>query len=177
MENSYESQAKVGIYGIRCRDFGTRHHHRGNLLHRTSKAQSTDLPTGFDDLVPPPLKFNKIQCRQLEVVDKDGKKAIGLYANNRANIVKVWDKLGKGKEAVILQSDEYWGQGNTVQIFSPLGGEAILLRSGNSINWFSIADREHSDLSAFKVFSDQSVNLSARWIRARGTLRGRLVDW
>lgn len=80
----------------------------GQFVTPDIKAQSTDLPTGFDDLVPPPpnKRFNKITCREIEVVDKDGKKAIGLFTGGvfKGRGIRIYNR--KGNPAVVLSSDD-----------------------------------------------------------------------
>ena len=48
--------------------------------------------------------FNKITCRELEVVDENGNKAIVLFSVDNTNNVRVYDR--QGKAAIHLGSDE-----------------------------------------------------------------------
>lgn len=96
--------------------------------------------------------FDKIVCREFEVVDKDGNKAIVLDSNERVNAVTVYDREGnkaidlgstkkyqfkglenwvtildKGKAAIILAS--FFSDSNVVAITDKQGNEAIQLFS------------------------------------------------
>ena len=51
--------------------------------------------------------FDKITCRELEVVDAKGNKAVVLLNTKEGNGVGVYDKQGKG--AIDLSSTEKWG--------------------------------------------------------------------
>ena len=50
--------------------------------------------------------FDKITCRELEVVDKDGNKAIGLQSNDKSNSVSVYDR--QGEQAIDLGIENNW---------------------------------------------------------------------
>lgn len=80
----------------------------GQFVTPDIKAQSTDLRMDFDDLeLPPPNKrFNKITCREIEVVDKDGNKSIGLFTGGvfKGRGIKIYDR--KGNPTVVLSSDD-----------------------------------------------------------------------
>ena len=72
------------------------------------KAQSTDLPADFDDLEPPPpnKRFNEITCREIELVDKDGNKAIDLFTGGvfKGRGIEIYDR--KGNPTVVLSSQD-----------------------------------------------------------------------
>ena len=80
----------------------------GQFVTPDIKAQSTDLPMDFDDIELPPSnrRFNKITCREIEVVDKDGNKAIVLFTGGvfKGRGIKIYDR--KGNPAVVLSSDD-----------------------------------------------------------------------
>lgn len=80
----------------------------GQFVTPDIKAQSTDLPMDLDDIELPPSnrRFNKITCREIEVVDKDGNKAIVLFTGGvfKGRGIKIYDR--KGNPAVVLSSDD-----------------------------------------------------------------------
>ena len=129
----------------------------GQFVTPDIKAQLTDLNADFDDidLPPPNRKFNKITCRELEIVDKNGKRAIKLSSGEN---FRVGDREG------IL---------NRVAVYSPLGEEAIILQSEAHNNGFSVQDQKVPNQSAFWMFSSNLSNYSARWIREHD----RVADW
>ena len=137
--------------------------------------------------------FDKVVCRALEVVDKDGNKGISLGAHGM-NTVTIFNK--PGKPGMVLFCSE--SNGNNIFVFDGFGqqlGPAITLESRESVNkvivsdkqrndafrfesdktnnWFSIQDKEHPEQAAFWIYSSDSGNYSSRWIRGRG----RVVEW
>ena len=65
--------------------------------------------------------FNKITCRELEVVDENGNKAIVLFSVDNTNNVRVYDR--QGKAAIHLGSSE---TGNDVLVVDETGESGIL---------------------------------------------------
>ena len=126
------------------------------------KAQSTDLPMDFDDIeLPPPNKrFNKITCREIEVVDKDGNKAIVLKSYKGNNTVMVLGKTGglvaldtsDERNSVLIYGKEdqqhlpavqlyHHKEGNGIVIQNKHGEKAILLESdddGNDVRLYDL---------------------------------------
>ena len=82
----------------------------GSLSHRNIEAQNNGV-------------FDKIVCREIEVVDQDGNQAISLGSNERGNGVIVYDN--QGKTAFVLHSSEK--RDNTLFIFDKQGKAAISL--------------------------------------------------
>ena len=133
----------------------------GQFVTPDIKAQSTDLPMDFDDIELPPSnrRFNKITCRELEVVDKDGKKAIVLNSYKGNNTVMVLGKTGGlvaldtsdernsvliyGKEDQHLPAVQLYHhkEGNGIVIQNKHGKKAILLESdddGNDVRLYDL---------------------------------------
>lgn len=74
--------------------------------------------------------FDKITCREIEVVDKDGDKAIGLGTEDGWTRLTFWEKFGE--KALVLENKEHGGlaaRGLTVyQALPGLAKEAIVLK-------------------------------------------------
>ena len=84
---------------------------------------------------------DKIQCRQLEVVDENGNKAIELLSKS-ANFVLVYDKkerVAKEHLAVVLASVP---GGNWVFVRNKPGSPAITFNNASSGNWVEVYDRQ-----------------------------------
>ena len=99
------------------------------------KAQSTDLSADFDDIDAPPSnrRFNKITCRELEVVDKNGNKAIVLFTGGvfRGRGIKIYDR--KGNPTVVLSSDDLSNKLYLIDSQSKLGVALDAGLSGNAV--------------------------------------------
>ena len=80
--------------------------------------------------------FDEIQCRQLTVVDKAGKKAIVLNAMEEANHIMVFDQ--KETPALHLWASE--GQ-HSIGVLDKVGQTAVSLRALESGNGLSIHDK------------------------------------
>ena len=76
--------------------------------------------------------FDKVVCRELEVVDKAGLVGVRLIANDKVNRVGVFDKLG----AIAVAVASFEG-GNGIVVNNLQGNAGILLASeekGNSVD-------------------------------------------
>ena len=82
--------------------------------------------------------FDKIVCREIEVVDQDGNQAISLGSNERGNGVIVYDN--QGKTAFVLHSSEK--RDNTLFIFDKQGKAAISLASTEGANLLGVMDNQ-----------------------------------
>ena len=107
----------------------------GQIITLDIEAQSTDLPVDFDDISVPlsNRKFNKITCREIEVVDKDGNKAIGLFTGGvfKGRGIKIYDR--KGNPAVVLSSDDMSNKLYLIDSQSKLGVTLDAGLSGNAV--------------------------------------------
>ena len=68
--------------------------------------------------------FDKIVCRELEVVDKDGNKAIGLQSNDKSNSLSVYHR--QGKQAIYLGTENNWTR---LTFWEKFGEKALVLES------------------------------------------------
>ena len=103
--------------------------------------------------------FDKITCRELEVVDQDGKKAIGLQSNEKVNTVVVYGS--GGNKAVELGSNKIYKFGEDIEnwvavldggTYGRTGELAILLASyDDDTNMVAIAHKHGND--AIRLFS------------------------
>ena len=82
--------------------------------------------------------FDRIICRELELVDKDGNKAIGLQSNDKSNSVNVYDR--QGNVATILGSIDNLGSG--LSIYDKQKKLAVGLSSIDKSNGLSVYDRQ-----------------------------------
>jgi hypothetical protein len=147
--------------------------------------------------------FDKIQCRELEVVDAEGRTVIEAGTGNGRYIywdLQIYNKRGaivielgnvglpdtklghnavfvydnKTRPAVSLESYNDPEKGNSVQLYSPSGKLAIDLESDTMGNWILVEDvKEVPRRAAFHIYSNADGNHLSRWIR--GT--GRRVNW
>ena len=110
--------------------------------------------------------FNEITCRQLTVVDQNGKTAIGLNSNELGNGIGIYDQ--NGIKAIGLNSD--W-LGNAISISVQnekmeigkmgIGKTAIWLSSKESGSFISISDpngKKSFDFNAYTVRNELSVH-------------------
>ena len=79
--------------------------------------------------------FDKIQCRELEVVDKDGKKAIVLAALDTSN--NIWVIDGNEKPAISLSADK---EESGISVRTP-EGTGVLLHANENGGGLSVMDR------------------------------------
>ena len=99
--------------------------------------------------------FDKIICREIEVVDQDGKKAIVLQGNEKVNTVVVYGS--NGNKAVELGSNKVYKFGEEIENWvAVLDGEtdelAILLAAyDDDTNMFAITHKHGND--AIRLFS------------------------
>ena len=68
--------------------------------------------------------FNKIVCREIEVLDEDGNKAIGLRSNDKATSVSIYDR--RGNIAAVLGTEE---DGTRLTFWDKFGEKALVLES------------------------------------------------
>ena len=68
--------------------------------------------------------FDKIICREIEVLDKDGNKSIGLRSNDKANSVSIYDR--RGNIAAVLGTEE---DGTRLTFWEEFGQKALVLES------------------------------------------------
>ena len=68
--------------------------------------------------------FNKIVCREIEVLDEDGNKAIGLRSNDKATSVSIYDR--RGNIAAVLGTE---GDGTRLTFWDKFGEKALVLES------------------------------------------------
>lgn len=68
--------------------------------------------------------FNKIVCREIEVLDEDGNKAIGLRSNDKATSVSIYDR--RGNIAAVLGTE---GDGTRLTFWDEFGEKALVLES------------------------------------------------
>ena len=68
--------------------------------------------------------FDKIICREIEVLDKDGNKAIGLRSNDKATSVSIYDR--RGNIAAVLGTE---GDGTRLTFWDKFGEKALVLES------------------------------------------------
>ena len=81
--------------------------------------------------------FDKIVCREIEVVDQDGNQAISLGSNERGNGVIVYDN--QGNQAVTLHSRVVGG--NAVIVIDKQGKAAAALSSNQKENLVIAVDK------------------------------------
>ena len=100
--------------------------------------------------------FDKITCREIEVVAKDGNQAISLGSNERGNGVIVYDN--QGKTAFVIHSSEK--RDNTLFIFNKQGKAAISLASAEGANLLGVMDNQ----------GKQAVTLHSRVVGGNGVV-------
>ena len=103
--------------------------------------------------------FDKITCREIEVADKDGKKAIVLSAYEGSNRIILYDPDGKdGRTAIGLFA---WGddrRGNQISVYDKHGNLAIALstwessNSGEPINEVSVHGKHKSGIGLYSNY-------------------------
>ena len=90
--------------------------------------------------------FDTITCRELKVVDKNGKTAIRLSTFLGANGVSILDKNEKG--AIVLSALE---KSNEINIYDKNRAEAIALRTGEGVNNIAVKDPEGKESFRFNA--------------------------
>ena len=99
--------------------------------------------------------FEKIQCRELEVVDSQGNKAIALQSHDTSNGMVIFDSWGQGQAAVFLGTIDEVGNGLSVyDRFSRLK-----MGLTTSSGWDNVTG---SGLSIYDDFDQVAVGLSSR---------------
>lgn len=93
--------------------------------------------------------FEKIRCREIQVVDKDGNMAIELHADELESGITIFDK--QGNRAIFLNVDELIG--NRVSVADPRKSGEILLHVDEKIG---------SDLRITSKHKEGAVRLSSR---------------
>lgn len=80
--------------------------------------------------------FDKIQCRELVVVNKHGGYAIELVSNEEGNQVSVFNKHGKlGIDLVTTEDD------NAITIFDHYKNPRVFLVSGKKVDGLAVLDK------------------------------------
>ncbi len=100
--------------------------------------------------------FDKIICRELEVVDKDGKKAIVLRSNEDYNKVIVYNPQSKRANVVGVRLVAFDNGNNAVQVCDKQGGVGVVLSSTNIGNAMSITRSQEK--SAIMLVSNEQHN-------------------
>ena len=106
---NHEPQAL--IYTVRC-NYGTRYHHRAGYHTKIGTEHQTQNNW-----------FEKIRCRVLQVVDKDGNIAIELQADELESGITIFDK--QGNRVIFLNVDELIGNHLSVSDFAKIGRDSL----------------------------------------------------
>ena len=93
--------------------------------------------------------FEKIRCREIQVMDKDGNTAIELHADELDSGITIFDK--QGNRVIFLNVDELTGSG--VSVSDPQKSGEILLRVDEKIG---------SDLRITSKHREGAIRLSSR---------------
>ena len=117
---------------------------------------STVLPSL---VAPSKVVFDKVQCRELEVVDANGNKAISLRSNDTSSTSVYYDK--QGNVAMILGSIDEIGRG--VSIYDQYG--KLMVGLASSSGWDNL---KGSGLTVYDIYGKVAVELAS-------TLRGNEV--
>ena len=110
-------------------------------------------------LSPSNVVFDKVQCRELEVVDANGNKAISLRSNDTSSTSVYYDK--QGNVAMILGSIDEIGRG--VSIYDQYG--KLMVGLASSSGWDNL---KGSGLTVYDMHGEIAVELAS-------TLRGNEV--
>ena len=100
--------------------------------------------------------FDKITCREIEVVDKDGNKAIVLHHNEFGhNELIVYHP--QGRQGIKLQSG---GWGNYAIVFEDADNEqeAVALAGTSTENYVIVRNFRSSDRAAAKLISKEDIS-------------------
>ena len=98
--------------------------------------------------------FDKVVCREIEVVDKNGNKAIALFSDaDTDRFLQVCDK--QGKVAVVLSSTNV---GNGIVITDLQEKSAIILISNEQHNSMFLYDSQREDKMAIRLQSTEGIN-------------------
>lgn len=92
--------------------------------------------------------FDKIQCRQLEVVDKHGNSAIVLGSDDKINGVSIFDSSGEKAIWLFSETNKF----NVVGVYNSSGTRAISLVSD---------DRMSNQVSLFGIYGQKAIGLSS----------------
>ena len=99
--------------------------------------------------------FDKVVCREIEVVDKDGNKAIALFSKADTNQVIVYNP--QGKSGIKLESG---GWGNYVLVFETQDDkkEGVSLACTSRENYVIVRNFRRSERAAAKLISKKDIN-------------------
>ena len=102
------------------------------------------------------VSFDKITCREIEVVNKDGNKAIVLHYNRFGhNELIIYHP--QGREGIKLQSG---GWGNYGIVFEDVDNEqeAVALAGTSTENYVIVRNFRSSDRAAAKLISKEDIS-------------------
>ena len=99
--------------------------------------------------------FDKITCREIEVVDKDGKKAIALF--NDADFSRLIVYNPQGKQGIKLESG---GWGNYVIVYETQDDEkeGVSLAGTSRENYVIVRNFRSTERAAAKLISTEDIN-------------------
>ena len=99
--------------------------------------------------------FDKVVCREIEVVDKDGNKAIALFSD--ANSARLIVYNSQGKQGIKLESG---GWGNYVLVFETQDDkkEGVSLACTSYENYVIVRNFRRSERAAAKLISKKDIN-------------------
>ena len=99
--------------------------------------------------------FDKIICREIEVVDKDGNKAIALFSDADTNRVIVYNP--QGKRGIKFESG---GWGNYVIVFEKQDNEkeGVSLAGTSEENYVIVRNIRSSERAAAKLISKEDIS-------------------
>ena len=99
--------------------------------------------------------FDKITCREIEVVDKNGNKAVALFSDADTNRVIVYNP--QGKQGIKLESG-FWG--NYVIVFEDQDSEkeGVSLAGTSEENYVIVRNFRRSGRAAAKLISKEDIS-------------------
>ncbi len=132
--------------------------------------------------------FEKIQCRELEVVDANGNKAISLHSDAASSMSVYYDKQGNvamlmgcidekdrgvsiydsyGRLMVGLASASGWDnfKGSGLTVYNHHGNAAVELTSTLLGNEVSVYDKWGKRVSEMVSGSDNWISVGKRWLK------------
>ena len=114
--------------------------------------------------------LDKITCRELEVVDAEGKKAVVLVSTKEGNGVCVYDKQERFASCLL---STMWG--NDVSIYNRQGEVTVGLTSTPLVNSVSVYDKQGKEaisLSSTEKFGNE-LTITDQQTRKKKILRGK----
>ena len=100
--------------------------------------------------------FDKIVCREIEVVDENGRQAILISSANGTAFVTIVD-IHSGMPGVMLGSTD---ESNYVSVSDNQEKESVLLSGGKDINGLSVFDKKLG-IPAINLLSDEKQSVVA----------------